>query len=336
MIAGPFLLIGVAVVVAAAFPWAACSDCDAPLRPEISVFWVVIPLIFLFEGLSLSTAAVIAAASRCSAHIAILAFNFGAVLVMVLSCWGGLSALSTTALDSRLRDGFVALAAVPTTTSMCVMHSTAAGGNAALAAFAALLSNVCAVAVTPAILAWACSTAVVDGAALCLGLAGKMALPLLAGQLLRPHVGGLLASRAAAVAATNRGLIFCLLVQILSDIVYWGARISPLLLTLVVPTVVIMHLLAFAGAWVALRPACTGVEERVAVTYAASQKTVVLGLPLLRAVFADRTPEERALVLLPLITYHIFTLLFGLAVAPHLRALVEAQQRNTSRTGVLL
>ena len=109
--------------------------------------------------------------------------------------------------------------------------------------------------------------------------------------------------------------------------------------------------------------------DRVPFMFSASQKTVVLGLPLLRATFADRANKEQArkkktrgkierkklrtnsyvlqvlasdalnegmrqhklnrklkpqtnaqaLVLLPLICYHIFTLIFGLAIAPRLR-----------------
>ena len=278
-----------------------------------------IPLIFLFEGLALPTAEVAAAASRVLVHVSILVYNFGFIPLIVL---GVTSLVPPPAL---LRDGFFALAAVPTTTSMCVMHSTAAGGNAPLAAFAALLANVCAVGVTPAILGWACATAGVDYMALTLGIAGKMALPLVLGQLLRrlSRVMDLLASHAAAVALINRGLILALLIQILSDIIYWGGRISAPTLAIVVPTVIGLHLLTFGIAWSVLSAACAATtRDRIAVTYAASHKTVVLGLPLLRAAFADRPPEDRAIILLPLICYHVFTLLFGLAIAPRLSAVV--------------
>jgi predicted Na+-dependent transporter len=146
----PFAVIGAAVSVAAVFPWVAYSDCNAPLNPEVTVFWIVIPLIFLFEGLSLPTSAVWCAAGRYGLHATVLAYNFAFIPLAILAMVSLQDFFFPFA--RGLHDGYLALAAVPTTTSMCVMHSNASGANAPLAAFAALLANVVAVVLTPLLL----------------------------------------------------------------------------------------------------------------------------------------------------------------------------------------
>lgn len=137
-----FIMIGLAALVAAKAPWATCSDCGAPLWPELMVFWGVIPVIFVCEGLSLAADEIVAAARRVGTHSAVLAFNFGFMPLSVLGICQGLAALGFGPASLYLFDGFLALAALPTTTSMCVMLVTRAGGNAPLAAFGALLSNI--------------------------------------------------------------------------------------------------------------------------------------------------------------------------------------------------
>jgi sodium/bile acid cotransporter 7 len=326
----PFAQIGAAIVVAAAVPWAACSDCDAPLQPEVTVFWIVIPAIFLLEGLSLPTTAVLHAAKRVGVHSAVLAFNFGVIPLVVAFLQPALNPF-----PSGLRDGYFALAAVPTTTSMCVMHSSVAGANAPLAAFAALLGNSLAIAVTPTLLAYECRTSVVDYKALVVSVACKMVVPLCLGQALRPTLGAFVSSRPSLVPLVNKSLISCLLLQIFSDIFYWGRAVSAAMLALLLLTVVVLHLLFLGLSWQLSGVLHLEMADRVPFMFSASQKTVVLGLPLLRAIFAERPPEERALVLLPLIAYHIFSLLFGLGIAPLLRGFVVDASVGTKGEGLL-
>ena len=116
------------VSLAAAFPWAACSGCNAPLKPEITVFSGVIPLIFLVEGLVLPTRAMAVSAARVHIHAAILAFNF---LLIPAIAYAVSYLLVDWGIDwsGQLAEGLIALSAVPTTTSMSVMHSTLAGAN---------------------------------------------------------------------------------------------------------------------------------------------------------------------------------------------------------------
>ena len=207
---------------------------------------------------------------------------------------------------------------------MNVMHTTLSGGNAPLAAVGAVLSNIIAIWVTPALLGLLDHLPPVDQTRLVLDVGGKMIVPLLVGQALRPHLQTVLTEKQAARALAARVLVTLLLFQVASDLFYWGRAISAATLAKVVAASAALHV-AFAalaygiGAWL-----LDDVADRAAYTFCAAQKTVVLGLPLLRACFADRTPQTRATVLLPLICYHLFSLVFGFAIAPRLRTQVEA------------
>ena len=58
--------------------------------------------------------------------------------------------------------------------------------------------------------------------------------------------------------------------------------------------------------------------------FCSTQKTLILGAPLLHALFGRRSPDELVVVLLPLTLYHMLELVVGLlGLAPRLRRWVE-------------
>ena len=83
-----------------------------------------------------------------------------------------------------------------------------------------------------------CRTSTVQYPALILSVAGKMVVPLCIGQALRPYLGPLLSAYQPTVQLINKALISCLLLQIFSDIFFWGVVVSPLMLALMLPSVV--------------------------------------------------------------------------------------------------
>ncbi len=85
--------------------------------------------------------------------------------------------------------------------------------------------------------------------------------------------------------------------------------------------IVLTHAGALGGAW-----ALSGAQslklcaaDRAAFLFCASQKTVILGVPLIHGVFRGRSPDALALLVLPLTLYHVLELVVGLLVlAPRL------------------
>ena len=102
----------------------------------------------------------------------------------------------TEAIEHDLRDGLLAMAAVPTTVNMCVAITRAAGGSEALAIFNAVIGNLLGVVLTPPLLLLLLGTASqLSALDATLKLAKKVLLPLLLGQLLRPAVSRILVDR---------------------------------------------------------------------------------------------------------------------------------------------
>ena len=140
------------------------------------------------EGVTLPRAAMVQAAKQVQAHGLTQAFNLG---LIPLVTWTLVTWLQRQrVLTPLVRDGFLAMACIPSTTSMCVMLSARSGGNAPLAAFNAILSNTVAVIYTPYILGLVTVIdAGVDLQGLAVGLCFKMILPQIAGQVVRGKLG---------------------------------------------------------------------------------------------------------------------------------------------------
>ena len=175
-----FVAFVVLVPLAWTFPDVACTG--GLIYPELTVFWVDVMAIFFIEGLTLPGSAMRQAAPRINFHAGSQAFNLG---IIPATTWWVITRLAAAGwVGAGSVDGFLALACVPCTTSMCVMLSARSGGNAPLAAFNAVLSNAIAVVFTPTALS--CLTATnpaVDRRWLAIGLVFKMVLPQLAGQV---------------------------------------------------------------------------------------------------------------------------------------------------------
>ena len=178
-----FFLIMLGLVIATASVWP-IAQTGGPLHPEISIFWVVVVGIFLLEGLSLPTEAMLQAAVRVREHVLIQLFNLALIPAAAVGAVRWLEGQAL--LEPGVRDGILALACVPTTTGMSVMLTQAAGGNDALAAFNAVLGNTIAIGISPYLLGRLCRVDAVDHSGLALSLVGKLVLPLAVGQALRP------------------------------------------------------------------------------------------------------------------------------------------------------
>ena len=301
-------LLFLTICVAAVFPVARSGG---PLHPDLTVFWGVVVGIFLIEGLTLPTAAIRAALPHAKVHVSLQAFN---LVLMPLIAVGATALLE---LQPGVRDGVVAAMAVPTTTGMSVMLASVSGGNVGLAAFDAVLGNSLALLVTPFTLSLACTLGPVDYPALVLGMVGRFVLPLALGQLLAPRLAPALAAHKPLVVKANQALILALVFQIFSDVFYRAAAVPPAALAQVAALVCAAHALFLGGAWLLGGALRLPPADRVAFLLCASQKTVILGLPLLQQTFAGVTAEQWVMVVLPLTLYHVLELATHSALLTH-------------------
>lgn len=134
-----------AIAVAAIYPPAGRTG--GPLKPELTAELLAVMLIFFFTGLTLRTKTIQSALRRWKINLYAQLINLGVfpVFVFLVSL-----ALARSSFDSRLLDGTVILACIPTSVSMSVVMTKAAGGNEAVAVCNASGGNILGVFLTPA------------------------------------------------------------------------------------------------------------------------------------------------------------------------------------------
>lgn len=275
------------------------------LNPDkITTTTLVIALFFL-SGLSLPTETLKEGMKDIRLHVFIQVFIY-----IVCPLYFMLTAFPfNDVMDGRLIVGIYALACLPTTVSSCIVFTQLAGGNTIGTVFNASLSNLAGIFISPLLL-----TLFLKGSGNPLpmeetmrifqDLVIKMLIPFAIGQGL--HIG----FKKFAVTYKNVfGIISsCFVLTIIffgvsrsvenaSFQTYWQQLLLPFVYLAV--SHIILLFLAFNGArLIGLKR-----ENIISTIYAAPQKTLAMGIPLLSTYFANQ-PEILGIAILPILFYH--------------------------------
>jgi hypothetical protein len=148
-----FFLLGMLVAVSLAKTFPSLGKNGGLLRPELLIGKFGITLIFLLSGLSLEASELTKAVANVKLNGLIQLATFGVwpLLVGVPLKWI-FSTLFPTLMPTALVDGLLILTCLPTTINMCIMLTSAGGGNVATSICNAVISNLAGIFVTPALL----------------------------------------------------------------------------------------------------------------------------------------------------------------------------------------
>ena len=348
-----YFLVGVAAAVSLAGVYPAFGRRGGPLRPELTVAWGATCGIFLLSGLNLPTSELARAAASVRLHGLIQAFNLLYIpLATLLSC----NALVTAGLlTAPLRDGMLVMSALPTTINMCVALSRSSGGDEALAICAhaaprthtshstslpaaahrrvprrvravnAVLGNLLGVILTPYLLLRLVGSAGALSAVDTLQkLATRVLLPLLVGQSLRPPMQKLIAGRKKLLSRSSESLLLLIIYSTFCDTFLRGFGIPARSLAGLAGLVSISHLAHLATAWQLGGALRLTAKQRITFTLTGTQKTLALGLPLLRVVFAGR--PDLGVLCTPILLQHPLQLIIGSLLSPKLKQCAEEEQ----------
>jgi len=327
-----FFLVGVVAAVGLAALVPELGRKGGPLMPELTVNWGATGGIFLLSGLTLPSSQLAATAVRVKEHALIQAFNLAFVPLVMLAVCSGLGSVGL--LPAALADGMLVMAAVPTTVNMCVALTRSAGANEALAIFNAVVGNVLGVVLTPwLVVRLVGAHGAIAGVDVLKKLTQKVVLPLLAGQLLRllPAAPDLIKANKKRLSRTSESLLLLTVFTTFCDTFLQGTVLAPSTVAALLGLVASTHLFFLAAAWVASGWACgrDAMADRVAILYCATQKTLALGLPLLRILFQGRA--DLAVLCTPLLLQHPLQLIVGSLLQPVLsRRVADAEQGKTA------
>ncbi|MRJ76033.1 bile acid:sodium symporter [Aeromicrobium sp. SMF47] len=272
-----------------------------------------IGLLFFLYGARLSTAETMAGLGNWRLHAVILSTTFIVFPVLGLAT----QLLDGNLLRPSLASGVLLLCLVPSTVQSCVVYTGIAGGNVAGAVVSASLSNILGVFLTPALVALLmASDAQVDAGSI-VRIVLQILAPFVLGQVLRPVVGGFVQRNDSRLKLYDRSSIVLVVFVAFSEGAEAHIWSALSVWSVLAVALVCACLLAVAMGWAVLIGRLSGLprEDRVAVLFCASNKSLASGLPIATVLFGG---GEVALIVLPLMLYHQMQIITGAVLAKRL------------------
>lgn len=274
-------------------------------------FWAIALLFFLY-GAKLSTASIAAGLANWRLQGGVLLVTFGVFPVLALA----LAALTGPVLGPVLAVGIVYVGCLPSTVQSAVAFTSLARGNVAGAVCAASISNLVGVVVAPLLVALLLATEgeVAIHADAMWKIVQQILMPFFAGQLARSLIGRLIERHKAVVTLYDRGSILLIVYVAFSAGTVGGvwSAVGPGILAALVGVIVVLLGLAMAASVALGRLAALPPADRTTLFFSGSTKSLATGLPMAGLLFAG---QEVAMIVLPLMLYHLLQLMICAAIA---------------------
>lgn len=307
---GFFLGLVAVVVLAFYFPEWGSVDSVLPLS-EIAQYGVSI--IFFFYGLKLSPEKLKAGLFNWRLHLLIQSSTFilfPLIIILIHTFWGTIG-------DDLLWLGVFYVAALPSTVSSSVVMVSIAGGNMPAAIFNASISSILGVFVTPVWMALFMDDmhTDIDTTEVIIKLCFQVLVPVIVGLLLHRWLGRFTERYKNALRLFDQTIIllivFTSFCESVSGDMFVGFSIIEILLISV--AMLILFLSMFGIMYVLSILLKLNREDRIAVLFCGSKKSLVQGAVMGKALFPD--PVMLGVVLLPLMLYHALQLIVSGMIA---------------------
>ncbi|MFG2113894.1 bile acid:sodium symporter family protein [Streptomyces sp. NPDC048718] len=258
-----------------------------------------VALLFFLYGARLSTREATDGLRHWRLHLAVLASTFLVFPVLGIAARG----LVPTVLTPDLYNGLLFLCLVPSTIQSSIAFTSIARGNVPAAICAGSFSSLAGMALTPLL------------AALLLGhgaggfsadslmrIALQLLVPFLAGQLLRRWVGGFIDRHRKVLGYVDRGSILLVVYTAFSEGMNRGVwqLVTPARLGLLLAVEAVLLAVMLALTWYGAGRLGFGREDRIAIQFAGSKKSLAAGLPMASVLFG----AQASLAVLPLMLFH--------------------------------
>lgn len=269
-----------------------------------------IALVFFLHGARLSREAVIAGLAHWRLHLLVLAITFAIFPLAGVAT----AALPGWIVPAALAPGIIYLACLPSTIQSAVGFTAIARGNVAAAVCGASASNILGIFITPLLVGLLLSAQGGVSLSSIEAILWQLLAPFVAGQLLRPWIGGFIQRHAKAAQLADRGSILLVVYNAFSGAVVagiWRQVSAPDIVRLTLVCLVLLAAFLGLSLWAA-RLRGFPVEDEAAIVFGGSNKSLAAGVPMAGALFPAATV---GFVLLPVMLYHQFQLMACAALA---------------------
>ncbi|WP_374570110.1 bile acid:sodium symporter family protein [Phenylobacterium sp.] len=271
---------------------------------------IAIAFVFFLHGAKLSREAVIRGVTHWRLHLLVLATTFGVFPLLGL----GMAALPSVITPMALAPGIVFLSCLPSTIQSSIGFTAIARGNVAATIASATASNLLGILLTP-VLAGLLMNAH-GGLSLhsAQSIVVQLLVPFVAGQLLRPLIGGWVANKAKLLSYADRGSILLVVYSAFSEAVVGGIwrQVSALdLLRLLLLCGFMLAVVLGFTLWAA-RTFGFAKEDEITIVFCGSKKSLASGVPMAGVLFPGAT---LGLMLLPIMIFHQIQLMACATIA---------------------
>ncbi|MEU5098076.1 bile acid:sodium symporter family protein [Streptomyces sp. NPDC020996] len=269
-----------------------------------------IAFLFFLYGARLSTREALDGLRHWRLHVTVLACTFVVFPLLGLAARG----LVPVLLTRPLYEGLLFLTLVPSTIQSSIAFTSIARGNVPAAICAGSFSSLVGIVVTPLL------------AAALLGNSGggfsadslvkivlQLLVPFLAGQLLRPWIGGFVARHRKVLGLVDRGSILLVVYTAFSEGMVQGIwhQVSPATLGGLLAVEAVLLAVMLALTWYGAKALRFGRGDRIAIQFAGSKKSLASGLPMASVLFG----AHASLAVLPLMLFHQMQLMVCAVIA---------------------
>ena len=313
-----------AVALAFVFPeWGASGG---RLRSEVTTILGII-LVFFLQGWALPTEVLAKGILRWRTHLLIQVFIF--ILYPLLFILGDL--VWSEWIGQPLRIGFFFLAVLPTTITSAIIYTSLADGNTGVALFNTTVANFAAVLITPL---WMMTLAqsevghMGDLTAVFLKLTRLILLPFIVGQVVHYYFREAPIRHKNLFGHINQGVIIFLVFAAFANSVkadIWGSQ-GWGMLWITVLLCLVLFFLVNALALLFIRLGLFTREEKPAVFFCSTQKTLATGASFANSLFG--ADPSLGIILLPVIVFHPIQLILGALLIPWFKKRGQTQNVN--------
>uniref|UniRef100_A0A8C6WQ89 Sodium/bile acid cotransporter n=1 Tax=Neogobius melanostomus TaxID=47308 RepID=A0A8C6WQ89_9GOBI len=311
-----WFIIGIVLVILSAKVHPSFGIKGGPLKPEITISYIAVSLIFFNSGLSLKTEELTNALFHIRLHLFIQSFT---LVFFPVSVWLLLRVLALSNIDQWLLRGLQTVSCMPPPVSSAVILTKAVGGNEAAAIFNSAFGSF--------LLG---SSSSVPFSSIFSQLFVTVVVPLILGQVCRGFLREFLDRRKPPFGVVSSCVLLTIIYTTFCDTFNNSSiQLDPtslLFIVLIIFSIQISFMLLIFT-FSTRSNSSFSPADTVAIVFCSTHKSLTLGIPMLKIVFAGF--EQLSLISVPLLIYHPAQILLGSVLVPSIRAWMTSRQKIT-------
>ncbi|NWH26177.1 NTCP7 protein, partial [Grus americana] len=302
-----------------------------PLKPEITITYIAVSAIFFNSGLSLKTEELTSALMHVKLHLFVQIFT---LVFFPTAIWLFLQLLSITPINEWLLKGLQTVGCMPPPVSSAVILTKAVGGNEAAAIFNSafgsfLVSNAVFIASALIVLFLTLgSSSSVPFTSIFSQLFMTVVVPLIIGQIVRRYIKDWLERKKPPFGAISSCVLLMIIYTTFCD-TFANPNIDLDKFSLIIIVFIIfsvqMSFMFLTFLFSTRNNSGFTPADTVAIIFCSTHKSLTLGIPMLKIVFAGY--EHLSLISVPLLIYHPAQILLGSLLVPTIKSWMVSRQK---------